>query len=230
MKHKTFILTLALFALFFSLRANDFSSGGFGGFTFSGIYNDYGNLNTNLQAAGYSTINKGLYYGKDGSGYGIFNSIMMGGSSVSSVVSTENSTNSINITCKGSYFDLGYLFSPVKYVSLFPLLGLGSMTYSLDLRPTIGDTYFDSVLVNPGRVTKISKTSFSMALSGNILFKIPLFSQYSFIGIMAGGGYALSPSFGAWKTEDGAQVNNGPAMPFGVPFGRLSVVFGGGML
>ncbi|NIA23613.1 MAG: hypothetical protein GWP03_05600 [Proteobacteria bacterium] len=228
MKTKISLLTLMLFALFLSLNGKNTTAGGFGGFTFSSVYNDYTNLNTNLQSAGYSTITKGFYFGRDGSGYGIINNILIGGSSVSSQVSTENGTNSAIVKCEGGYFDIGYLFSPVNYVSLFPLIGFGSMTYSLDLRPSIGDTYFDSLLVNPGRISTIVNRSFSVAFSGNVMFRLPFPSQYSFLGLVVGGGYALTPSFGSWKTSDGSVVNQGPAMPMGVPFARASVVFGGG--
>ena len=229
MKTKISLLTLVLFGFFFSLNGKEVTAGGFGGFTFSTIYNDYTNLNTNLQNAGYSTIEKGFYFGKDGIGYGIFNNVLIGGSGVSSQITTESGTNSATVKCEGGYFDIGYLFSPIDYVSFFPILGFGSMNYSLDLHPSIGDTNFDSLLVNPGRISTISNSSFSISFSGNIMFRLPFPGKYSFLGLVIGGGYALTPSFGSWKTSDGSFVNQGPTMPIGVPFAKASVVFGGGI-
>lgn len=228
MKLSKLILTLMFIMLLATSLTGKPIYGGFGGFSYSGMYNDYSSLNQYFTNAGLPAISNSLYFNEGGAGYGIINNIIIGGSSISSNTVSENNNITAYINAEGGFFELGYMFDIIQYIDIFPIIGFGSMNYKIVLRPELGDITFDSLLLTPARVSTLDKNSIAGHISGNIMFKLPFASEHAFVGLMLGGGYMIAPSFGNWKLEDGSIVRNGPEMPLGTPYGKVCIVFGGG--
>ena len=92
-----------------------------------------------------------------------------------------------------------------------PSLGLGMTRLRLEMREILGDVDFDSLLLDPSRISEATYRTFTAAPA--LTINIPI----EFISIQIKGGYMWSPLSGKWRMEDGSDLRDAPEIdPSGV--------------
>jgi len=166
-----------------------------------------------------------------GAGYGIFNSLIIGGEGSAILTGTET-TGHTKMGLGGGYgmFDLGYILYWTKSFRLYPILGLGfgSMMINAENKSTMPS--FDELLDDPNRNLEMTVESFIINLSVNVdILKIMEENQDGSGGIIFGLrlGYLFSPYSSDWKMLE-TDVPGGPELNFTGPYLRLCIGGGGG--
>lgn len=199
-------------------------AGGIGGFGVYGVSLDMSSMNEALKKHGYSEINEALF-GWGGGGYGIIGNLWIGGEGFGA--SQEISSNNIyvKISYSGGFFEIGYTLFNTKFISITPLLGLGSSELKLRFIPVNEDTELDSLLTNPARSSELEISSMGIYPSLNFLIPIKSFNfAFTFVTLKVGYNFTLSPS---WKIDDKYSVLNKPDFsPKGLTF-SFNIMFGG---
>lgn len=192
---------------------------GYGGFVVSYMMPDLEGLNQRLSDQGLPEIDEQvLTFG--GGGWG-GSKVMVGGWGFGGTQKVENEDITVKVSYAGGFFDPGYFINIYKGFGIKPSLGIGGTSVTLDLRPVLGDIEFDSLLVDPGRTTRVTYASFSLAPTLSILVPI------KFVALELKGGYIWSPAQGEWELDDGTQVRLGPQVSTSGPYASASILFGG---
>uniref|UniRef100_A0A7C4CC00 Outer membrane protein beta-barrel domain-containing protein n=1 Tax=candidate division WOR-3 bacterium TaxID=2052148 RepID=A0A7C4CC00_UNCW3 len=217
------VLSIALAASSAAAGKHGSTSGGFGCFGPTLAFVDFSGLNSALAAHGSGQLST-MHWTFGGAGYAFVNRIVLGGAGWggSQNLSLRSDSLLCRVSFSGGQFDVGYSLLDLKHLLVAPTLGIGAAGYDIELQPVESNVpNFDSLLVNPGRTSTVSTTSFSLV--PQLVITIPV----SFVGLQVKGGYCFAPGSHEWKLADGARLAKGPELAKGTPFVSLSVVFGG---
>lgn len=165
-----------------------------------------GDINNHLQSANYPKISP---YNISSSGeFGIFAKKYFI-SKRNLTLWHRNYSNSSNLVGFGGncwYISLGRLFN-LKYIKILPQVGMGRSEMDLTVGKNVMD--FDSLLINPGRITSLNRKS---------LVLVPymrVFAKRKWVLFFSGGmGYILPFYKSPWEIEGIGKVN-GPSTAFG---------------
>jgi len=195
------------------------TTGGFGGIQVIGTYQDNENLNSALSGVGIE-LDK-IMYGVGGGGLFITKGFAIGGSGFGASRTYATQDLKVDYSYGSGMFEFGPMFD-LKILNLGIILGLGGGGEDMKLRPNLADISFDSLLVNPGRVSTLTRGGMEVGASLLILYQLK-----DFIALTLKGG--ASYGFGwQWQLDDGATVYDQPEdMPLRIN-ASLGVLFGGG--
>lgn len=193
---------------------------GYGGFVLSYMMPDLTELSDRFDDQGLPELkDEVITYG--GGGWGGTN-LMVGGWGFGGSTRVDNEAVAVKLFYGGGFFEPGYFINIYRGFGVMPSVGIGGTTVSMELRPRLGDVDFDTLLVNPGRTSKVSYATFTVAPSLTILIPI------EFMALQIKGGYMWSPFTGSWELEDGADLWNAPDIePSGI-YASVGLLFGGG--
>ncbi|MBN2378706.1 hypothetical protein JXM67_02755 [candidate division WOR-3 bacterium] len=195
---------------------------GYGGFVLSYMMPDFDALNRAFSSPdlGLPEMEEQVFtYG--GGGWGGTN-LMVGGWGFGGGRKFDGDSVTVKMSYGGGFFEPGYFINIYRGFGIMPSVGIGGTAVSMELRPILGDVAFDSLLVNPGRTSRINYGTFTVAPSLTILIPI------EFIAIQIKGGYMWSPITGAWDLEDGADLRHAPDIEPSGPYASVGILFGGG--
>lgn len=228
MKKLILTLSLGLCSLFGAEAQEKGLYGGFGFFEFG--YSQYNNsaLNGAFTAAGYSSIGNG-FVSTGGQGFALINNFVIGGAggSLGSQSFGRNNTNG-QFSAGYGMFQLGYAFKTGKKGLLYPLVGLGAFTSSIQIENDLASGNINTILASPNQVVNLRSDAAMLDLSLHYSFTI--FGDKSgedgggtMVGISAGGFFCPTPStFYNNQRELNVTPNYSPAGFY------LRLKFGGG--
>lgn len=199
MKKTLFTLCLALAGSFASNAQEKGLYGGFGFFEFG--YSQYSNsaLNGALNAAGYSSLGNG-FVTTGGQGFAVINNFIIGGAG-GSLGSQSFGRNNTNGRFNAGYgiFQLGYGFKAGKNGLLYPLVGIGAFTSSIQIENDLASGNLNTILALPNQVVNLR--SDAAMLDFSLHYSFTIFGDKSgedgggtMIGISAGGFVCPTPS------------------------------------
>jgi len=194
-------------------------SAGYGGFVVSGIYASTDEMNAKFSSR---SIEFDKYqFGFGGMGFAVAKGYIIGGYGMGSDKSYATEDLRVDYSYGTGSFMFGRMFD-LKIVKIGALGFLGGGSDVLNLRPSLQDISFDSLLANPGRVATLSRGG--MQIGAGLMFLFPV-NEWMCIGLRGNALYGVGWD---WKLEDGATVYDTPDdMPLKVDVG-LSFLFGGG--
>jgi hypothetical protein len=199
---------------------------GGGGFTIG-----YGNLDVSglhrFAPSAPAFSNSQLLIG--GEGHGIIGRMVIGGSGQGIIGNTVR-TDSLEISLGGGMgtFDIGYLLVSKDRLKFFPMIGIGSGGYGINISKNT-NVSLAKVAEDPGWEIKINKSSFVVDFSINLNF-IPLLTEdkndNDIGGPMTGlkAGFIASPKSSTWSYA-GGDVTGGPG--FGINMVYVKLIVGG---
>ena len=177
-------------------------AGGLGGFTIGAGFPCIQSLNERLKP--YTLTLKTLMVITGGSGYAFGRGVIIGGFGYGGSTSSENTNQMLDLSAGGGGFEIGRIWNTGPGV--FALMAtIGGFGYKLTIRPKLTDIEFDSLILNPRRIAKLSSGSVLLGVSGMLI--LPITGIFS-LGLKAGLYY--TPFTKGWKLEDGAAVFNSP--------------------
>lgn len=168
---------IILFALFAggSLLASAQPKGYFGGFGFfePGFTSiNLSPINNLLTANGYSALGGG-YLSSGGSGMGMINNLLIGGSGGNMAMESfgRNNTNG-RFTAGYGMFQLGYAFHTNKKSFVYPMIGFGAFTTNMQLEDNNTTTSLNAALANPNQVVNLNSSNSLLDFSLNFAYRI----------------------------------------------------------
>ncbi len=176
-------------------------AGGFGGYFLGLTWPGLGDLQQRLESHGFQMPNQALIHG--GGGYGFGQGWIFGGFGYGGSLTADRSGETVELSVGGGGFEMGRIWrvGPV----LAALTGiLGGYGTTLTLRPELNDVDFDSLVIHPQRMARMSTGGVLLGLGALVV--MPLTSWFS-LGLR--GHLAFTP-MGKWELEDGAELWNAP--------------------
>lgn len=217
MMKKYMFLLLSIAAAAGALFA-DFN-GGYGGFIASGIYAKNDEMNAKFESR---SIEFDKYqFGFGGMGFAVAKGYVVGGFGMGADKSYATEDLRIDYSYGSGSFMFGRMFDArVTKIALLGFLGGGSDV--LNLRPSLNDISFDSLVSNPGRVATLSRGGMQVGAGIMLLFPV---NEWMCVGVRGNAFYGIGWD---WELEDGATVYDTPNdMPLKIDAG-ISFLFGGG--
>lgn len=199
MKETIMLFIIVISVLFINADA---LNGGFGGPIIGGYYTDYSSINASLASVGMEL--KQMYYQTGGGGYGIINGLLIGGYGYSATQNINTSTLNLNYELSGGFFEIGRVWD-LKFIAAGPYMKLGSGSEIIKLKPVADPIDFDSLLVNPGRTSELSRSGFEAG--AGLVIMVPIVKWFS---IMMKGGATYGPAW-EWHLSDGTALLNPPS-------------------
>ncbi len=201
-----------------ALKATEVLGGGYGGYYVGAVFPGLQDLNDHLKPQGLD-LNPPMFC-QGGGGFGYGGAILMGGFGYGGSLTAEHGGRRVELAGGGGAFEMGRIWAvgPVR-LALTGLLG--GYGYTLSLKPDLPDADFDSLLVHPERMTRLS-TGGVMVGVGTLVF-VPL-TSFLALGLHATLAYV---PFGEWQLEDGAEVHGAPNLSRWHPSLQVTVLFGG---
>ena len=200
------------------------ASGGFGGLFIPYAMPDLETINERIEGYSYNTFSTEGIIGLGGMGVALIDNFIIGGEGFSTNRMTESDSYKLNYTLHSGFFDMGYGYTLLNRFNLMGIIGVGGSGSTLEFTQMTSDVTFDSLLVDPGRLSKISYTSFSFNLSAGIqVFEMGA----DFVHILLRGGVIYQINDPNWKFENGGEVFDGPKMDKAIPYAGLTLLFGG---
>ncbi len=195
-------------------------SGGFGGPTFGYYKLDNTQINNILQTNTGEQL-KDIHYTMGGSGYGLVNGFLIGGSGYSATQSIATDSLSIHYSLSGGAFEFGKLWDlKLFHLGVLGKLGSSGETFKLSPKPLINTT-IDDLLQNPGRTSQINRGGFE---TGASLIAIVPIKEWMALAVKGGVSYGLGWE---WSIEDGGDIISAPQdTPLRIDV-NVSVLFGG---
>jgi hypothetical protein len=197
-------------------------NGGFGCFGPTVGFVNFDGLNAAFDSGGITRQLGSMHWGFGGAGYALIDRIVIGGSGWGGSQTVASDSLRAQVEISGGEFDLGYQVFSMKHLIVAPMLGIGGSGYTIELQKLSGTIpSFNELLLNPGRTSKVSFSSFS--ITPQLMVTVPI----SFVGLQLRGGYCYTPTNPEWELENGGKLPSGPTISKGMPFATLNVVFGG---
>lgn len=199
---------------------------GGGGFTIGYGYMDVSRLHRFVPSEIRSFSNSQLMLG--GEGHGIIGKLVLGGSG-SGFIGSEIRTDSLRISLGGGMgsFDIGYLVYNTDKVKAYPMVGIGSGGYSVNISEN-KNVNANQLAEDPGHEIRINKGNFLLDLSFTVNF-VPVINKDDDEG--SGGfmtglkvGYIVSPKTSTWSYS-GGDVTDAP--DFGMNTFYVKLIIGG---
>lgn len=208
-----FLITVTLFA--------QGTTGGMGTFGPTlGLIN-FKEVNAAFERAGIKKLSS-PHWMFGGGGYAIANRVLIGGAGWGGTQTVTSESVTCRLSYGGGEFRAGYVVLDLKHLLIAPTLGIGGGGYTMHLQPyNQSPPHFDSLLLHPGRSTRISYSGF--ILTPHIALIIPI----SFVGVELRGGYTFGPFASGWELDDNSVLRDSPKMANANPFFSLNVLFGG---
>jgi|WetSurMetagenome_2_1015567.scaffolds.fasta_scaffold144379_2 hypothetical protein len=121
----------------------------------------------------------------------------------------ENSSYQLRTDATGIFGEAGVKLAPVSFLTIVPMLGVGSLSQSFSIREKTGEMTLDSLLGYPGRSVSLAT---GMKLAGMAALELGLIanSKAGGIGVALRGGYLNAPFSPTWHIVNGATVGNAP--------------------
>jgi len=119
--------------------------------------------------------------------------------------------------------EVGLKLSPVSFLTIVPMLGLGGMSQSFHLRAKTGDLPLDSLLLSPGQTADILS---GMNFAGMAALELGLAANTGGgrYGVALRGGYLYSPLNLSWHLANGAKLTGTPDSKLGGLFVTVGVL------
>ena len=119
--------------------------------------------------------------------------------------------------------EVGYKISPLPMLTIVPMLGVGGLSESFNLRRKSLDIEIGELLGNPGQSASIQS---GMKLAGMAALELGLSASTGGgrYGMAARAGYLYSPMNVGWHLANGARILNPPGGNLGGPFFSLGVL------
>jgi hypothetical protein len=189
---------------------------------------DLGDVNRELEAAGYPALREG-FLTLGGGGYTTRDRFVAGGEANGVLGASRNTVNgAYTVSATGGFgvFRLGYIVHRTAHLDVFPLVGIGGGTMSLKIAQR-NDVAFGDVLADPRRSATLSSVTFVMDASLHVNVRIPVRQREPNRegGIVLGlqGGYSVAPWASGWTLDGLNSVDGGPSIRLRGPFVRISV-------
>jgi hypothetical protein len=134
----------------------------------------------------------------------------------------QNDSFHLRTDAYGIFAELGLKLPLFKFLTFVPLVGLGGVQPSFQIRTITGDLTLDSLLSAPGNIATISpgmKITGLGALELNLLLPTNTGSY----GIALRGGYLYSPFTLDWHLANGRRVTNTPESKIKGPWFSLGL-------
>jgi hypothetical protein len=131
---------------------------------------------------------------------------------------TDNGSFQLRTDATGIFGEAGLKLAPAKFLTFVPMLGLGGLSQSFNIRPEKTDNLkLDSLLMSPGRTATISP---GMKLAGLAALELDLTAGTNTgrYGVALRAGYMYSPFALNWHLSNGADIVDAPATHIGGPF------------
>lgn len=203
--------------------------GGFGFFEPGFTSINLSPINGLLSANGYSTLG-GNYLSSGGSGIGMINNLLIGGSGGSMAMESfgRNNTNG-RFTAGYGMFQLGYAFHTNRKSFVYPMLGFGAFTTNLQLEDNNTATSLNAALANPNQVVNINSSNSLLDFSLSFAYRIlgggnENGSGGTMVGLSVGG--FVSPTNANFKMNERAMTVTPDFRPSGF-YVRLKIGGGG---
>lgn len=123
----------------------------------------------------------------------------------------------------GIFGEAGLKLAPFPFLAIVPMLGLGGLSQSYNIRELTGSLALEELLGSPGRAVTISP---GMKLTGLAALELDITAGTAAgrYGISLRGGYLYSPFRPAWHVNSGAEITGVPKSIVGGPFFSAGVL------
>jgi len=208
-----------------NIMAQESSKETFGGAGFFGFrINNYdlSSINSSLKANNIPEVNE-AFFGYGGGGHAYIGRLVIGGQGYGfQTPEKNNGTYRSNFSGGVGFFDVGYVLLNSKKILLYPLVGFGGGSYTINIYDP-ASTDFNSLLANPRRGTQLRTEQFilDLGLQANLFI-----FQTKFFSVGVKGGYQLSPVEASWTDANGT-LANGPEFSANALYGQINLTFGG---
>lgn len=199
--------------------------GGRGYFMFGGSAIEIKDLNSRLEAQGYSKISDN-FFSFGGGCHRIIGRVIIGGEGhrlIGKEVTSKNYKTSLEAGY--GFFNLGYIVYSTEKLKVYPLVGLGGGRMTLNIVEKGTSPSFDDVLNNPRRGVELSTGSFllNFALGADYLLRFDK-DEKGEGGLIFGLrlGYIFAPSRGDWKMGE-VDIFGAPDASITGPYIRLMI-------
>jgi hypothetical protein len=191
---------------------------------------DLGDLNDRMSVNGFPSSSENVL-SLGGGGWVIKNRFLIGGEGHALLGSEETTTDgAFETRLNGGYgqLDLGYRAYSTERLDVYPIIGLGGGTISVDLIER-GTPTFDEILADPLTSTKLTADGFLLDLSVAMDVRLTMSDEEDggqnglAVGLRAG--YTYSPNDWDWKVNNDTDAPGGPEI--GVRGAYLRLMFGG---
>lgn len=130
---------------------------------------------------------------------------------------TETPTWQLRSEANALFGELGYKLAPAGWLTIVPMLGLGGLSQSLNLRSRTGELPLDSLLRSPGRDASI-RTGLKLAGLASLELGLAVPTGTGSYGLTVRGGYFYSPVAPGWHLANGTRLTNAPTTSLRGPF------------
>ncbi len=216
----------------FSLLAkdnDDLKHGGVGYFMLGIQTADFSELNSALQAAGYTEF-KDQVFALGGAGHAVMDRFIIGGEGYA-LLQRDKRSGDFDTSLRGGIglFNLGYMVYKRDHFWIYPLLGLGGGGINLNILEKTEIPSFEEVLENPKRGVELYSGGFIVQASLGMDFFLDFEKEKKSRGglvISLRAGYGITPMSGDWYIDD-MEITGGPDIGLTGPFVRLGIGGGG---
>ena len=117
----------------------------------------------------------------------------------------------------GIFGEAGLKIAPLSFLTIVPMLGLGGLSQSFNIRERTGSLSIEELLQSPGRTAAISP---GMKLTGLAALELDLTAGTATgrYGVALRVGYLYSPFSPTWRLSNGAEITDVPKSRIGGPF------------
>jgi hypothetical protein len=136
----------------------------------------------------------------------------------------ENDSFKLRTDATAIMCEVGFKIAPVSFLSIVPMVAIGGLNQSFNIREKTGTLELDSLLGFPGRSVSLTP---GMKLTGLAALEIgAAFNTGSGrVGLALRGGYLYSPLELNWHTAGGDPITETPDMRLGGPFLSAGLLF-----
>ena len=129
----------------------------------------------------------------------------------------SNDSFQLNTTATAILGEVGFKIAPLDFLTIIPMVGLGAVNHSFNIRTRSEDITLDSLLSAPGRNASISS---GMKFAGLAALELGLSvgTTTGHYGLALRGGYLYSPLSPGWRLSNGARLTGSPDSRLGGVF------------
>ncbi len=128
----------------------------------------------------------------------------------------ENENYQLRTDATAIMGEVGLKITPFSFLTIIPMVAVGGLSQSFNIRTKSRDISLDSLLHNPGRNASIAS---GMKLAGMGALELGLSTPTGSgrYGVALRVGYLYSPMTVGWHLSNGAEINNAPGTKLGGP-------------
>ncbi len=136
----------------------------------------------------------------------------------------ENSSYQLRTDASGIFGEVGVKLAPASFLTIVPLLGVGGLSQSFNLRAKTGSISLDSLLGITTPQTVSISPGMRPAGFGALELGLIANTKTGGIGLTLRGGYMYSPFGLTWHLSNGATVTGVPDSRLGGPFFSIGLL------